>query len=248
MGFEGAVTDVGAVCQQNTPGKDCANGVGFGNDGRSYDGNACLWFGFACGFNYRDAEDVPDGNGGFVQIHRCFVPGLDNAPAQWSFLNSATCKGLTGGSSPFFVVRYLLSCDGKHACPAGRRFGFFEAVDASSDPSDAAFAAFRRKVVAANPSVFPNGDASSAAIEKEGVYRTFGNVLLHFEIVGGPSRVTSVFGGVRVPEISDWPFLDGDVLNAKGDGIVTFKNPRTKLSILWDFSDVKNPKRSSQSP
>jgi hypothetical protein len=119
-------------------------------------------------------------------------------------------------------------------------------VDASGDSSAAAFDAFRRKVVTSNQSVFPNNDVSGDAIEKEGVYQTFGGVSIRFKIADEASRVTQVFGGLAVPDISDWPFLDGDVLNSKGDGIVTFTNPGTKQSILWDFSDVGNPRRTSQ--
>jgi hypothetical protein len=74
----------------------------------------------------------------------------------------------------------------------------------------------------------------------------FTGAAVQFKIAGGDSRVTKVLSGLSVPDTSDWPFLDGDVLNSKGDGIVSFKNPRKNESILWDFSDVSNPKRSSQ--
>jgi len=238
MGFEGVIKDVGHVCQAGDTKDDaCPGNTGFGDEGRTYDRNACVWSGFACGFNYRDDQYVSAS---------CFAPGLDNAPAQWSFLKSANCNALAGGKSTTFVARYLLNCDGRDDCPKGRQFGFFEAVDASGDPSDAAFDAFRRKVATSNPSVFPNNDVSSGAIEKEGVYQTFGGVSIRFKIAGEASRMTRVFGGLAVPDISDWPFLDGDVLNSKGDGIVTFTNPGTKQSILWDFSDVGNPRRTSQ--
>jgi hypothetical protein len=245
MRFEGAIKDVGHVCQpgDSLPAdkpKDatCPGNTGFGDEGRTYDRNACVWSGFACGFNYRDDQYISAS---------CFVPGLDNAPARWSFLNSANCNNLTGGKSATFVARYLLNCDGRDDCPPGRQFGFFEAVDASGDSSAAAFDAFRRKVVTSNPGVFPNNDVSGGAIEKEGVYQTFSGVSVRFKIDDGKaSRVTRVFGGLEVPDIADWPFLDGDVLNSKGDGVVTFKNPNTKQSILWDFSDDANPRRTSQ--
>ena len=247
MGFEGSIKNVGTVCVVNDPhpDDDCKNGVGFGTDGRIYDHNACVWFGFACGFNYKEAE-VVNAATGTVDVRSCFVLGLDNAPKQWAFLNTAKCDSLAGGRSAVFVARYLLHCDGDRDCPRGRKFGFFEAFDASKDSSDAAFNAFRRKVVTSNQSVFPRNDISSSAIEKEGTYHMFAGASVQFKIAGGDSRVTKVFSGINVPDISDWPFLDGDVLNSKGDGVVTFKNPRTNQFITWDFSDVANPKRSSQ--
>ncbi|HLI99228.1 MAG TPA: hypothetical protein VKT76_05900 [Bradyrhizobium sp.] len=248
MGFEGAVSDVGHICQpadslptNNPKDTNCPGNTGFGDKGRTYDRNACVWSGFACGFNYRD--DQNDTGVDLGVSASCFAPGLDNAPPQWSFLKSSNCRPLAGSKTTTFVARYLLSCDGHHDCAKGRRFGFFEAVDATGDPSDAAFDAFRRKVVASNPSVFPNNDTSSGAIDKEGSYQTFSGASLRFKIGGDASHVTQVLGR-KVPDISDWPFLDGDVLNAKGDGIVTFVNPVTKQSILWDFSDDDNSKRT----
>jgi hypothetical protein len=226
MGFEGAITEIGNV-----------DNTGFGAGGRTYDRNACVWFGFACGFNYRDDDGISA---------RCFALGLDNAPAQWSFIKSTNCSLLANAKSTTFIARYLLNCNGDHECPKGRQFGFIEVVDATADPSDAHFDAFRRTVVASNPSVFPNNDTSSAAIDKEGIYKTSSGVSIRFKITGDASRVTQSFGGINVPDISDWPFLDGDVLNSKGDGVVTFMNPNTKQSILWDFSDANSPKRSSQ--
>jgi hypothetical protein len=241
LGFEGKIDDVGHVCKAGESGDDCKNGVGFGTAGRIYDENACVWFGFACGFNYKDAAADPA-----LNIASCFVPGLDNAPLQWSFLNSAKCGGLAGGDKTVFVARFLLDCNGDDDCASGRKFGFIEVVDASTNSDDAHFDAFRRKVVASNASVFPHNDTSSDAIGKEGTYHTSSGTVLKFKIADGDSRVTEIFGGIKQPDISDWRFLDGDVLNSEGDGIVTFKNPRTNQFITWDFSDVDNPRHLSQ--
>jgi hypothetical protein len=232
MRFEGTVEDIGDV--EN----------GFGKDGRIYDHNVCVWQGFACGMNYRDMQDANPGDqeGG---MGTCFVPGLDEAPAAWSFLDSRACPA-TRQSPPFFIARFLMPCtNADSGCLTGSSFGFFEAVDAPAVDFDT----FRRKVVTDNPVVFPGNPAPEDAVNQNGHYRMFaGGLPILFSVVANRAD-RDLYGvldvaGESVQNLDDWPFATGGVMNSDGNGLVSFKNPNNGRLIIWDFTDAQHPKRT----
>jgi hypothetical protein len=199
-------------------------------DGWTYDHNTCVWQGFACGINYFDSWNM----GG------CFQPGLDNAPAEWSFFDSKQC-GMYANAPPFFIARYLLPCTNRDSgCVEGGRFGFFEAVDAPSVDFDT----FRREVVARNPVIFPGNPPPF------GHYHMFAGNHEHLLFSPIAHKIDPKLAGVlfvnfqSMPRIPDWPLAEGDVLNSSGDGVVIFRNPGNFQTIVWDFSDAQHPKRT----
>jgi hypothetical protein len=105
-------------------------------------------------------------------------------------------------------------------------------------------------VVADNPVVFQGNPSDKEAVSRNGQYRMFGgarervvfNAAAH-QADPDRSGIVSV-DGKPVPNISAWPFADGDVLHATGDGIVKFTNPKLRNTIIWDFSDAQHPKRT----
>jgi hypothetical protein len=205
--------------------------------GWTYDHNTCVWRGFACGINFRDADNLKD----------CFQPGLDGARAEWSFLDSKQCPSVAPGQR-FFIARYLLPCtNADSGCTNDSRFGFFEAVDVSSTDD---FDTFRRQVVAQNREVFPGNPAPFDAINQNGRYLMYKppRYLVSFSVVAHQAdpELTGVLSvdDNPTPRLSTWDFADGDVLKSKGDGIVTFVNPNSLTAIRWDFSDARNPQRT----
>ena len=244
--FDGAIENVGDV--DPTPGPN----LGFGAEGRIYDHNTCVYRGFACGINYQDAEPLNQ-----PPMESCFVPGLDGAPSTWRFMNSKRCA-VTASAPAFFVARFLRPCGAPDlGCVEGGRFGFFEAVDVSTTPAgalDAAFDAFRRRVVADNPAVFAGNPSDAQAVSQDGAYRMFGgrrerlvfNAARH-QKDADRTGIVSV-DGTAVPNISAWPLAEGEVLHATGDGVVRFTNPKLRNTIMWDFSDAQHPKRTPTAP
>jgi hypothetical protein len=234
MRFEGEIEDKG------DKGQD-----GFGEKGRIYDHNTCVWRGFACGINYQEAEIVKVEDKPEENLAACFVPGLRGAPPEWKFLDSTTCAA-TKDAPPFFIARFLMPCTNKDAgCQDGGQFGFFEVVDAPRIRFDD----FRQTVVATNRVVFFGNPAPSDAIRRPGIYRMSGrNESIMFSVIS--HKDNAKFSGIdRVnnqlhPPIPNWTLAEGDVLNSSGDGIVRFTNPNTKQSVIWDFSDSQNPKRT----
>ena len=206
-------------------------------NGWTYDHNTCVWHGFACGVNFKDADN----------LRGCFQPGLDGARAEWNFLDSRRCPGVANNHR-FFIARYLLPCmNADSGCADNASFGFFEAVDAS--PSDD-FDIFRREVVARNPEVFPGNPNPYDAINQNGVYRMHaGNhESLLFSLVAHKAdpELTGILSvnDQSTPHLSQWPLADGDILKSAGDGLVTFISPNSLTSVTWDFRDAAHPKRT----
>ncbi len=212
-----------------------------GADGRTFDHNTCMWKGFTCGINFQ----IGDGLAGCT-----FDPG--SAP-EWSFLNSTKCDA-TKNLAPFYVVRYLVSCDDKSlGCQDNGKFGFFEIVDAATLPD---FDGFRNATVQQNGLVFPGtlGDIIAAGkglgsppvepIKQVGRYQSVatGDLIWFSPTAHQRDSDRSGIEGIntdrgKVPLISKWPFASGDVLNAAGDGIVKFVNPNTGVAVTWDFKE-----------
>jgi hypothetical protein len=214
--------------------------------GRIYDRNSCVFETFACGINFQSPRWIrADGSS-------CFVLGQtpNEFPAGWSFVNSRECP-ITSGAPAFFVARFLAPCNAEPGCESGGRFGLMEVVDMpqltslSIQQTLPVFNAFKSKVVASNPAIYPGDQQSSANIEKRGTYTMFSDPTRRITFVAGGEKagVVSTRDGEPIADIKDWPFAQGDVLNSQGDGIVTFRNPATNQLIIWNHSDARNPTR-----
>lgn len=241
MRFDGVKEDVGDV--EHDIHSDNFN---FGKEGRTYDHNTCVFKGFACGINYNEAEVRNPGPDAAAQdLTGCFHPGPDGAAPGWGFLDSKACQA-TKIAPPFFIARFLLPCTNEDSgCERNGRFGLFEVVDAPN----VGFDEFKSRVVADNPVVFPGKPTPFDAVNQNGNYRMFGGQkeLLLFSVIANKAdrRLTGVLSvnGEPTRQIPDWPLAEGDVLNAKGDGVVSFTNPNTRQTVIWDFSDAQHPKR-----
>lgn len=201
----------------------------------SFDGNTCVTKGFACGVNLYVPPDMIG----------CLVYGPATRENNWAFFNSAKCPGYSDGPAVFVVV-YQKPC--LLPDPNCQTLGFFEAVDQTVAPTDAAFNAFIADTLARNPagmirspghsSVYKTGDGRT--IEFEPV-----DPIIHHEATG----IRSI-DGLKQPNWTDWPgaqgqFFDiaGTSLLTKADApVVTINNPRLpSKSITLDFTTWSSP-------
>lgn len=215
----------------------------------SHDDNVCVYRGFACGTNIV----VPD------PLAACFVsqPGTP-----WSFLQAATCAALPR-ARPFHVALYRRPCpQGATACL--NNWGFFEAVEAvpTANP-DSAFAAFRGRVLAANPASLipdPTGGTWLPIVRGPplpGTYVSSRGQRIVFDAAitmmsGGDAPGVRSVDGVAESKVSDWPLAAGGVINAKGcpgaafpfavNGLIEITGSTGGVTI--DFCDWQKPKRT----
>lgn len=213
----------------------------------SHDSNICVYRGFACGTNIV----VPD------PLAACLVP---QPGTPWSFLNSAGCAALPG-AQPFYVALYRRPCPGG-ATACLNNWGFFEAVVAapSADPGSA-FAAFRAKVLSANPaSLVPDPPSVGVPLLRwpalPGTYVSSRGQRIAFDASitmskGNASGVQSI-DGVAEPKPSDWPLASGGVINTKvctSPSSPFFIGTQIEIAgstsgVTIDFCDWQKPKRT----
>ncbi len=196
--------------------------------------NSCVYKGFACGRNL----DLP------ASILGEPVTGV--APSPWGIQYTPKCTELVDG---LIFINATPSCHEQLAeelrrwnlyivAHAGDYGSFFEAVDPQTVPGT--FQAFKQRILAANVGR-PNNVASwyvNSRNERIDFLNTHG--LDQFEwgiraVDGRPIASTN---------ISQWPFLAGDILQASRDGLVRIRNARTNSTVTLDLRNHRAPIRT----
>lgn len=190
------------------------------DDGRwlTYDGNLCVWRGFACGINV----EIPP------ELDACAVADTAQDGGVWRFIDSQACGGVYAAAPRVFVAIYR-ACGSSADCT--QNTGFLEVLPAA--PSDQ-LADFHAAIMNANPR--PNGSVYHSASRHD---IGWGPGLVDFTAV---ELVSSVDGAAQ-PNPGDWPFLTGDFLNGDGSGRVTIANPAGGTLTL-DLSNRDHPVRT----
>jgi hypothetical protein len=178
----------------------------------SHDNNVCVFKGFACGTNIV----VPP------TLDACFSPP-DGTP--WRFLSSATCPALP--NTPQFYVALF-----RKPCPSETKnclkdWGFFEAVEAPpTADQDAAFAAFRNKVLTTNGAHLTPDPLGGKEPPLSGIYISSLGSRIEFDAAAtmndkNRAGVVAVDGDLQ-PALNDWPLASGDIVNSDADACPGF--------------------------
>ncbi|MGE5278391.1 MAG: hypothetical protein ACM3SU_15465 [Acidobacteriota bacterium] len=205
----------------------------------SYDHNACVWRGFACGINFQIPGDLND----------CLSKGPPGSEDEWRFLDVGGCAGYESNPKVYVAV-YRKSCGA--AVDHCRDFGFFEAVDG---PPGVTFESFKTTVVSNNPPGFivtpPTmraGGGSLPPLPLNGTYKTFAGKTIEFDcsahLQDDELSGISSADGQAVDEIDDWPLAEGDVVNADDRPVVVIRRSPGGPAITLDFSKWNSPKRT----
>jgi hypothetical protein len=192
----------------------------------SFDHNLCIWAGFACGINLIVPPNLSD----------CVSDGPNGSG--WRFLDSTKCAAYAGGRK-FYVVIYSRSCpSGTGGCNG--EYGFFEAVD--NPPDD--FDTFKAKVLAANsknPLVPPVSGPDTL-----GGYTTYNGQTVNFNCMSHQNDSDhwgiEAVNTLETNDLAKWDFAAGDLVTAKGDGLISIKRKGSTLEL--DFRKWDAPVRS----
>lgn len=186
-----------------------------------YRNNMCHYKNFACGMNIRLPKDLPVG---------CIVKKGD-----WTFLNynTTSCPLKYGYYAAILTLRYpkppLL-----HKRFASN-YGLFEIVDSSQTT----FENFVSKTL-------KNNHGRKYTHFGRNYYTTFAGDEIEFNPgnadlnrwpigrVNGRSVISSLY--------RNWNFLEGNILKAKGDGLVEFHNPKLGYKYVMDYRDYRQPR------
>jgi hypothetical protein len=204
----------------------------------------CVGPDFACGYNVV----IPAAN--YLSNPACVVHKAEmcaavsaSAPEAWTFLNR--------------------SDDAQHCAAGAPAGGFYVAIHQDNSPGDRAgtleaFPAntgitFSQFIAGACGRNGPNAlhrltSAGSAQINS---YITTAGVTLNFSFpmiavdldlnrAGQVSIVDSTFGTSNTP-MTSWPLASGTILNADGQGKVTFHEPGSGLTLTLDLTDASEP-------
>jgi hypothetical protein len=182
----------------------------------TYDGNLCVWSGFACGLNVQVPQD----------LDACAVAATADDGGIWRLIDSSACGDEYQAAPRVFVAVYR-QCD---STDCTQNTGFLEVIPAAAADS---FADFQERITAGNPS--PRSKAYHSA---SGHDIAWGPSVLGFTPV---YTVSAVDGAAQAPP-DTWAFASGDVLNADGGGRVRLTNPAGGTLIL-DMSDRVHPNR-----
>jgi hypothetical protein len=229
------------------------------SDAPSYDQNACVWDGFACGLNIViPPSSENDAAAGFTTANvlsaeggPCLTTVASGADARWSFIDSRRCPAYRHAPRTFTVIY-------RQACPKGAlhcedNFGFFEVIDASFSAN---FAQFMAKVIADNPPGFFKIRFSVQGPEMSGTYISVRGQVIWCQAFQSYNRKPSIIAVEGVPQNdwSSWSFAEGGgsaqrvgvmtPITANGDGLVTIKNSRLSKTLELDFRDKDHPHRN----
>jgi hypothetical protein len=212
----------------------------------TFDHNACVDRGFACGINLAIPPDIA----------RCLHEGPPGTEPGWSFLDSKACPGYEDGPAVYVAIA-------KRSCGAAVEtcvdFGVIEAVDVDT-PSQAAFDAFIAGVLSHNPPgsipdgppVLVGGGGGQLVASLPRRYTTSDGRQIAFDVTAH-IRDSDRTGLDALGKWPDLPAAAGEIIDANGHGtrliskddlVMTINNPRMPdRSIVLDFSDRNAPRR-----
>jgi hypothetical protein len=208
----------------------------------TYDHNACVARGFACGINITVPAD----------INACLKPGPASREPFWFFFNSKTCPGYEAGP-PVYMVLYRRPCGA--AAEQCRDFGFLEAMDSPGADSPAAFGAFLDGVLKRNPpglipqppAMVAGGGGLAAAVPLPSTYFTTDGRKIEFDvtehILDRDRTGLKTVAGAAEKKWTEWPLAQGDLIDKNDWPLVTIKNPRFPgQAVTLDFRGWGVPK------
>jgi hypothetical protein len=180
--------------------------------------NTCVAPGFACGLNVRIPDHIP---ANCREQHGSFT-FLD--------LTGPRCSVNQG----FYAAVYRRPCDSARCRSAADNFGFIEARESG----ELSFRAFVDAVLKQNGRVMSSDVRAS--------YVTSDGRKLVFEPIGLDTRrwpIVSVDGVREERAFERWPLAQGDVINARGDGLVSIENRHLGVRIELDMRDALAPEK-----
>jgi hypothetical protein len=191
----------------------------FFDDGRwlTYDGNLCVWRGFACGTNV----EVP------AHLEACAAQVSDGDGGRWRFIDTQVC-GPDYAAAPRVFVAIYRACPSSSDC--AQNTGFLEVLPASTSDQ---LSTFQAGILQANPAPAQGLYHSASGHDLAWGYSLAGLI---------PAEMVTAVDGAPQPGPSDWPFLSGEFLTGDGAGRVTIVNPAGGVLSL-DLSDRDHPSR-----
>jgi hypothetical protein len=206
--------------------------------------NLCVWQNFACGTNVR----IPPAIAACLIHNTQGGTGVPVGP-HWYFLDSSLCGY---SMAPRFVVVLYLICpsDQCNADLSNVGAGFLEVID---NPTDL-ISTLEANVVRRNPASVGLANLGQGCLTSTGTctghYHTMNgatshDLTIHLRGHQDDAQGTGIaaIDGANQPDIGDWPLAVGDIINSKGDGVITIHNPRLGTVLTLDFSNPDHPCR-----
>jgi hypothetical protein len=196
----------------------------------------CVGPDFACGYNVVIPSAIYLSNSACV-VYKAEMCGAASAstPEAWTFLNRSDdalhcVAGAPAGG--FFVAIHQDNS-------ASNRAGSLEAFPANAGKS---FSQFVAGVCSRN--------GAHALVSQNNSYTTTAGVALNFSLPLPPNPLFhqdgqvsfsgTTFGTSNAP-MDSWPLASGTILNADGQGKVTFHEPASALTLTLDLTDASEP-------
>jgi hypothetical protein len=180
--------------------------------------NTCVLPGFACGLNVRIPDHIPAS----CREQRGAFTFLD--------LTAPRCAVNQG----FYAAVYRRPCDSARCRSAADNYGFIEVREGS----ELSFRAFVDAVLSLNQRVVRSA-TRAAYVTSDGREIVFEPIAVDTE----RWPVVSVDGVREQRSFARWPLAQGDVINARGDGLVTIDNRHMGVRIELDMRDALAPER-----
>jgi hypothetical protein len=178
--------------------------------------NSCVAPNFACGVNVVLPKSIP--------------ASCRMREGEFEFVDFTRCQKLG-----FYAAARVARCDSPRCAEQADNFGALE-VRAANQLS---FAAFRASVLRNNRRQPLRSDGLSHYVTSDGHHYTF-------EVLAARTLwpIVAVDGVAQLRRFSRWPLAEGDIVHAKGDGLVTVDNPFRGERLVLDARDALHPKRS----
>jgi hypothetical protein len=189
-----------------------------GNSTRRRRNNTCVAPGFACGLNVRIPDHIP---ASCREQHGSFT-FLD--------LTGPRC----GVNQGFYAAVYRRPCASARCRAAADNYGFIEAREGG----ELSFRAFVDAVLAENAKVV-SSDVRASYVTSDGRKIVFEPVSIDTE----RWPIISIDGVREERSFQRWPLAQGDVINARGDGLVTVDNRHMGVRIELDMRDALAPQK-----
>jgi hypothetical protein len=179
--------------------------------------NSCVAPNFACGVN--------------VVIPRSIAASCRVREGGFEFVDFTRCQPALG----FYAAARVLPCDSDRCAQQAENYGALEVREASQ----ASFATFRAQVLRNNQRQTLRSDGLSHYVTSQGHHYAF-------EVLSDRSLwpIVAIDGVAQLRTFARWPLAEGDILHAKGDGLVTIDNPFRGERLRLDARDPLHPRRT----
>jgi len=181
--------------------------------------NMCVTKDFACGLNLMIPDHIPE---------NCIEKDGD-----WTFINfkSPRCALDYG----FYVAIYQRPCDNLHCRLGGDSFGFFETQLSRKMSYDH----FKKTILS-------NNKKTSFKSNNWANYKNSENENIRF-VINPFKKSYYPIKDERFPfikaKLTEWPHAWGDFMSSNGRGVIRLKNKFNNSEIVFDVTDLNNPRR-----